>query len=92
MVTVMINTDGSGQIAYNYSGGKYDFSNSRPIQNANITIPANTDLTISARADDGYTFIGWKKDGENDLYSEDDMIVVTVKESSGYTAYFEPAD
>ncbi len=86
-ITLNINTDGMGQIAYAPVGGELQFDDEFPAQSAqeNLTEPAA--YVLGAKADDGWKFVKWTKDGED--YSTDEEITVEVDASVEYIAYFD---
>ncbi len=84
--TVMINTDGMGQIATAADGEELEFSEDAPLQSSQVNVPAGTEIEIGAKADDGYKFIKWTS-GDN-TYSEDETIEITVSEDMELTAVF----
>ena len=86
-ITLSINTDGMGQIAYAPEGEDLTFNDEFPEPSAqeNLTGPAT--YVLGARPDDGWKFVKWTKDGED--YSTDEEITVEVDASAEYIAYFD---
>ena len=84
--TVMINTEGMGQISTAADGEKLEFSDDAPLQSSQVIVPAGTEIEIGAKADDGYKFVKWTLGGKT--YSEDETIEITVSEDMEFTAVF----
>lgn len=87
--TVLINTEGMGQIAYAEEGGTPEFNDDFPAQSTQISIAEPANYVLAAKADDGWEFVKWTKDGED--YSEDEQIEVELDSSVVFVAVFDIA-
>lgn len=85
--TLFINTEGMGQIAYATNGDKPEFNDEFPVQSTQVSADENSSYVIEAKADDGYKFVKWTKNGDD--YSTDSIIEVTVTEDMNLVAVFE---
>lgn len=84
---VLINTDGLGQIAYAEEGIEPEFDDEYPKQSAQLSPEAGTVYVVCAKADEGWRFVKWTKNGED--FSTEDRITVSSEESAEYIACFE---
>lgn len=86
--SVRVNTEGMGQIAYAKEGEELAFNDETPAQSAYFSETEATTYQISAKADEGWKFVKWTKDGED--YSTDETITVEVNEAdTEYVAVFD---
>lgn len=85
-VIVRINTEGLGQIAYS-EDGEPEFDDEYPAQSAQLNLSGGETYIFAAKADEGWKFVKWTKDGED--YSEEARITVELTESAEYVAVFE---
>ena len=85
--TLFINTEGMGQIAYATNGDKPEFNDEFPVQSTQVSADDHSSYVIEAKADDGYKFVKWTKNGDD--YSTDSIIEVTVTEDMDLVAVFE---
>jgi hypothetical protein len=85
--TLMINVDGLGTIAYGKEGEEVEFEEDFPTQSAAINVEEPTDYVLKAKADEGWKFVKWTKDGED--FSEEPEITVEVTGDVDYRAVFE---
>ena len=85
-ITVTINTDGLGQIAYALGGETPEFDEEYPSQSAYIGLAEPATYVFAAKADDGWQFVTWQKDGVT--ISNEAQITVDVTESAEYVAVF----
>lgn len=84
---LLLNTDGEGQISYYIDeNNKVEFSDEYPKQQAYTKLEEETKVTIDAKADDGWKFEKWTKDGKK--YSSDSKIDLTISEGTELTAVF----
>ncbi|MBR1899283.1 MAG: hypothetical protein IJ825_10455 [Oscillospiraceae bacterium] len=60
------------------------------MQDALLDLTGNATYVFAAKADDGFTFLKWTKDGND--YSTDEQITVTLSEDAEYTAVFDIAE
>lgn len=86
-ITLLINTEGSGQIAYEYQGGKAAFSDDTPRQSAAVNFESPSEIRISAKADAGWKFVKWTLNGDD--YAQSEEIFVFVDQNAEYKAIFE---
>lgn len=85
-ITLQINTEGNGQIAYEYQGGRIDFNNDQPYQSAIVNFESPSEIKIAAKADAGWKFVKWTLNGDD--YAQSEEIFVFVTESAEYKAVF----
>ena len=90
LATMQINTEGLGLIAYAPEGEEPSFDVPSQSSVVNILEGETNKYTIEAKAEEGYTFVKWTKNGED--YSEDARISVEVTEDVEYIAVFEPEE
>ena len=88
--SVAIHTEGLGQIAYAAEGETPEFDDAFPMQDALPNLTGNATYVFAPKADDGFTFLKWTKDGND--YSTDEQITVTLSEDAEYTAVFDMAE
>ena len=86
-ITLNINTEGMGQIAYAKAGESLAFDDEFPVQSAQENLSEPADYVLSAKADEGWKFVKWTKDGED--LSTDAEITVTIDASAEYVAVFD---
>ena len=89
-ITVLINTEGMGQIAYAEEGNKPEFNDEIPSQLAQISLTETQTYVLGAKADEGWKFVKWTKDGED--FSEEEQIIVKLDSSAVFVAVFENED
>lgn len=82
-----VNTEGLGTIAVGPEGEDVEFEEDFPNQSTVINVLEPTTYVIRAKADDGYKFVKWTKDGED--FSEEPEITVKVDGTVEYIAVFE---
>lgn len=87
VATLMINTDGMGTFAYAPEGEEAEFNDDFPQQSAAVNLTEPQTYVIKARADEGWRFVRWTKDGED--FSEEAEITIEVTEDTEYRAVFE---
>lgn len=86
--TARINTEGMGQIAYAEEGEELEFNDEYPAQSAYLGVPEAATYTVGAKADEGWKFVKWTKDGED--YSTEETITIEVNEAdTEYIAVFD---
>lgn len=85
--TLMINTEGLGFIAYGPEDETVEFEEEYPDQSAAVNVAEPTNYVIKAKADEGWKFVKWTKDGED--FSEEPEITVEVTGDVEYRAVFE---
>ena len=83
---VTIKTDGMGQIAIAEGDEPLAFDDEYPIRGAVLKLVEPADYTFAARADEGYRFVKWTKNGET--FSADAQITLALTESAAYVAVF----
>ena len=87
-VIVNINIEGFGQIAYAPEGEELEFDEDFPAQSAQLNLEGPETYQFAAKADEGWKFVKWTKDGED--YSTDAEITVELTEGqTEYIAVFE---
>ena len=87
IAVLKINTEGMGQIAYGLEGEDIEFNDEFPEQSAMVNLTEPGTYVIKAKADDGWKFVKWMKDGED--FSEEADITVEAAEDAEYIAVFE---
>ncbi len=87
VATLRINTDGMGTIAYGLEGEAVEFDEEFPNQSTMVNLTEPQTYIIKARADEGWKFVKWTKDGAD--FSEEPEITVEVTEDVEYRAVFE---
>ena len=85
-ITVTVNTEGDGQIAYAKEGEEPEFDDEYPSQSAYLGLEGPETYVLSAKPDEGWKFKKWTKDGED--YSRDAQITVELTESGEFVAVF----
>ena len=86
-MTITINTEGLGQIAYAPEGEEPEFDDEYPAQSAQLNLPEAGTYILAAKADEGWKFVKWTKDGAD--YSTDAEITVEFTENADFVAVFE---
>ena len=86
-ITIRINCEGSGQIAYAEEGQEPKFNDDFPVQSAQLDLAEPATYVLEAKAGDEFRFIKWTKDGED--YSTSERITVEFTESAEFDAVFE---
>ena len=84
--SVTIEADGMGQIAIAEGDEALAFDDEYPIQGAVLNLVEPGDYTFAAKADEGYRFVKWTKNGET--FSTDAQITLALTESAAYVAVF----
>lgn len=87
IATLKINTEGLGTIAYGFEGEDVEFDEDFPNQSTVVNLTEPDTYVIKAKADEGWKFVKWTKDGED--LSEEPEITVEVTEDVEYIAVFE---
>lgn len=75
------------QIAYAEAGEEVEFDDDFPMQSAQVTIGEGVEYTLAAKADEGYKFVKWMKDGED--FSTDAEVKVTLEKDAEMVAVFD---
>ena len=87
-VIVNINTEGLGYIAFAPEGEKLQFDEEYPAQSAQLNLEGPETYQLAAKADEGWKFVKWTKDGAD--YSTDEQITVAfTEEHVEYIAVFD---
>ena len=86
IATVTIDVDGMGQIALAEGDEALAFDDEYPTQSTVLNLVEPADYTIAAKADEGYQFVKWTKNGET--FSTDAQITLALTESAAYVAVF----
>ena len=86
-VTVLINTDGLGEVAVKEGGGEVEFDEQYPYSSHTLNVEEGTVLAIDCRGQEDYVFVKWTKDGKP--YSKEHRIEVTASEDTEYVAHFD---
>lgn len=87
IATLKINVDGAGTLAYGLEGEDVEFDEDFPNQSTFVNLSEPQTYVIKAKADEGWKFVKWTKDGED--FSEEPEITVEVSEDVEYRAVFE---
>lgn len=83
---VTLEADGMGQIALAEGDEPLAFDDESLIRGAVLELVEPADYTFAARADEGYRFVKWTKNGET--LSTDAQITLALTESADYVAVF----
>lgn len=87
-IDLSINTEGLGQVSYYIDeANKIDFDDEYPVQTAYTSFIGETKVTIDAKADEGWKFVKWLKDGKE--YSKESKLVITISKDTKLIAVFE---
>lgn len=89
-ITMQINTEGLGEIAYAPEGEELAFETEFPVQSAVQNLESPATYVLAAKPEDGWKFVKWTKDGED--FSTEEQITVDVAESVEFIAVFESAE
>ena len=89
-ITMQINTEGLGEIAYAPEGEALEFETEFPVQSAVQNLEGPATYVLAAKPEDGWKFLKWTKDGED--FSTEEQITVDVAESVEFIAVFESAE
>ena len=84
---VIINTEGSGQIARAEEGRTFKFNDEYPAQSSVDHLADGTKLVIGAKPADGWRFVKWTLNGED--FSNETLLHYTVKGNANFLAIFE---
>jgi hypothetical protein len=84
--TVMVNTEGDGQIAYAPEGETIAFDDEYPSQSAYVGLEGPEVYTFAAKPDEGWKFMKWTNFGEE--YSREEQFTVEVTEDMDLVAVF----
>jgi hypothetical protein len=87
IATLKINTEGMGTLAYGVEGEEVEFDDEFPNQSTVVNLSEPQTYVIKAKADEGWKFVKWTKDGTD--FSEEPEITVEVSEDVEYIAVFE---
>ena len=87
IATLKINTEGMGTLAYGVEGEDVEFDDEFPNQSTVVNLSEPQTYVIKAKADEGWKFVKWTKDGKD--FSEEPEITVEVSEDVEYIAVFE---
>ena len=85
-LTVTVNTEGSGQIAYAKEGEELQFDDDFPAQSAYLGLEGPETYVFGAKADEGWKFMKWTKDGVD--YATEEQITMELTESAELVAVF----
>ncbi len=87
-IVLKLNTEGLGQVSYYIDEvNKMAFDDEYPNQSAYTTLEKVATVSIDAKADEGWKFVKWTKDGEE--YSKDSKLDINVAEDTELIAVFE---
>ncbi|WP_031552640.1 InlB B-repeat-containing protein [Oribacterium sp. FC2011] len=86
-VLLKIETEGLGYVAYAEDGETPYFDEEYHAQSGYVNAEPGSHFIISAKAEKGWEFKKWKKDGSD--FSTDDQIEIVVDEPVSYIAYFD---
>lgn len=83
-----LNTKGMGQVTYYVDDeNKTEFNDEYPVQSSSTKVENNTEVTIEAKADRGWKFVRWTKDGKK--YSTAAKLGLKITEDTDLVAVFE---
>ncbi|MBQ1396000.1 MAG: hypothetical protein IIY84_01715 [Eubacterium sp.] len=85
-VVVNINIEGEGQVAYAEGDAEPEFDEEFPSQSAYLGLEGPETYTFAAKADEGWHFVKWTKDGEE--FSKENPVTVELTDSAEYVAVF----
>lgn len=85
-LTVTVNTEGMGQIAYAKEGEPLEFDEEFPSQSVYLGLEEPETYVFAAKADEGWKFMKWTKDGAD--YATDEQITIALTESTELIAVF----
>ncbi|MBR3367403.1 MAG: hypothetical protein IKG66_06380 [Lachnospiraceae bacterium] len=85
-VTVRVNTDGLGEIAFSETGEAPAFEEDYPMTSAYANVVKGTTVAMNARGQEDYVFVKWTRDGE--FYSSDAEIAPVIDADTEYIAVF----
>lgn len=85
-ITCYINIEGFGQIAYAEGDAEPEFDEEFPSQSAYLGLEGPETYTFAAKADEGWHFVKWTKDGEE--FSRENPVTVELTDSAEYVAVF----
>lgn len=88
-VLITANASQGGQIAMNDEGGEPEFDPEYPKHNAGGNIAIGDTVAFSAKADEGWKFLGWMNEDTEELYSTDATIYVTAEKALNLVAVFD---
>ena len=86
-IFVTMNIEGMGRIAYALEDEELELDDEYPFQSAQINLAEPTVYQMGAKADDGWRFVKWTKDGED--FSTEPVLTLTLDETADYIAVFE---
>ena len=84
-----ITTEGRGQVAVSIDGSEPVFDDEYPMQTATINPSVVDTVILGAKADEGWTFTGWRYADTNKIYSDEETITIEVTETLHLIAVFE---
>ena len=87
IASVTINTEGFGRVAYALEDEELELDDDYPFQSAQINLAEPTVYQIGAKADDGWKFVKWTKNGED--FSTEPILTLTLDETADFVAIFE---
>ncbi|MEE5993444.1 MAG: glycoside hydrolase family 3 C-terminal domain-containing protein [Oscillospiraceae bacterium] len=90
-VLLKANIEGMGQMAVSDDGTEPVFNTEYPVQTIAYSVAKGDTIILSAKADEGYQFAGWKNADTDELYSTDATITVEMTEALNLKAVFEMA-
>lgn len=84
--SVLVNTEGFGQIAYAEGSEEPVFDDEYPSQSAYVGLEGPETYTFAAKPDDGWKFMKWTRNGAD--YSTDPQITLEIVEDTELVAVF----
>ena len=85
-ISIRIETSGLGQVAVAKGDQTPTFSDEAPLEYARLSLLKPEVYTLAAKADEGWQFSQWTKDGE--YYASEAQITLELSESAEYVAVF----
>ena len=87
LYNISLNVQGMGQVAFAKEGESLVFDSDYPVQSIQTEEEKFVHLTIGAKANEGYHFVKWIKNGED--FSTDEQIDIEITENIDLIAVFE---
>jgi len=91
-VQIRANTEGNGQIAGTFDGTEPELNDEYPKQSMDMNAVKGDLIILTAKADEGWTFVGWRDNDDPDTLIPLDTISFEAGEERNLTAVFLPED
>ena len=87
-IVLKLNTEGLGQVSYFIDDeNQMEFDDEYPAQSAATIFRGEKTVTVGAKADEGWKFDKWIKDGED--YSNEEILDIVISGDTELIAVFE---